>query len=252
MNRKLDNVPRELFDHGHSARQKYQNLIVGRPGWLALAHYEVVMLLASSIPGALGLLLRRLLYPGLLGACGRNVFFGARVMLRHPHKIRLGDDVVIDDGCLLDAKGNTNSGITIGSGVFIGRQSAIYTKDGDITLEDGVNIGMFCSVVSASQVRIGRDTLIAGYTYVIGGGHDFARSDVAIVDQDRPSRGISIGPNCWIGAGASILDGVNLGRDVIVGANSVVTRDLDDFAIAAGSPAAVLRYRNQTPILNPS
>ena len=252
MDRKLEDVPRELFDRGHSARQKYQHLIVGKPGLLALAHYEAVMLVASSTPGALGLLLRKLLYPGLLGACGRNVLFGVGVTLRHPHKIRLGDDVVVDDGCLLDAKGAANTGITIGNRVFIGRQSAIYTKDGDIVLEDGVNMGMYCSVFSASQVRIDRDVLIAGYTYVIGGGHEFARTDVAVVDQPRPSRGISIGPNCWIGAGVSILDGTTVGRDVIVGANSVVTRDIDDFAIAAGAPATVVRYRTESPVQNRS
>ena len=70
-----------------------------------------------------------------------------------------------------------------------------------------------------------------------------ARTDVAIIDQARPSRGIEIGPNCWIGAGVSVLDGVTIGHDVLMGANSVVTKDLEDFAVAAGSPAAVVRVR---------
>jgi acetyltransferase-like isoleucine patch superfamily enzyme len=93
------------------------------------------------------------------------------------------------------------------------------------------------------MVRIGQNTLLAGYTYVIGGGHDYSRVDVAVIDQDRPSKGITIGANGWIGAGVSVLDGVTVGRDVIVGANSVVTQDLPDFAIAAGTPARVLRER---------
>ena len=243
MNRKLDDVPREIFDASRSTRKKYQDIVIGRGGWGALLQYEATMAIARNVPGALGLLLRSWFYPRLLGSCGRNVFFGAGITLRHPHKIRIGDDVVVDEGCVLDAKGASNDGITIGNGVFIGRHSSVNTKDGDIVLEDGVNISAFCTVFSASHVRCGAHTLIAGYSYIVDGGHDLARTDVAIIDQVRPSQGITIGPNCWIGAGVTVLDGVTVGRDVVVGANSVVTKDLTDFAIAAVSPATVLRVR---------
>ena len=200
-------------------------------------------MLAGRVPGALGLWLRSRLYPLLLGACGRNVFFGIDVTLRHPHKIRIGNDVVIDDGCVLDAKGTTNDGITIGNGVFIGRQTIVNTKDGNIVLEDGVNISSFCMIFSASHVRCGSNTLIAAYSYLVGGGHDLDRTDVAIIDQARPSHGIAVGPNCWLGAGVTVLDGVTVGCDVVIGANSVVTKDLDDFWVAAGSPAMRIRVR---------
>ena len=243
MAQKIDNVPREVFDASKSKRQKYQDLVVGQPGWWALLRYELVIVAASRMPGALGLFLRSKLYPLLLGACGRSVFFGADITLRHPHKIRIGNDVVVDDGCVLDAKGSTNRGITIGNGVFLGRQTSVNTKDGDIVLEDGVNISAFCMVFSASQVRCGANTLIAAYTYLVGGGHDITNTDAAIIDQERPSVGITIGPNGWIGTGVSILDGVTLGHDVVIGANSVVTKDVDDFAVAAGSPAVIRRVR---------
>ena len=240
---KVDNVPREIFDSTVGKRQKYEQLVVGRPGWRALLRYELVTLLARRAPGAFGLWLRSRLYPKLLGACGRNVFFGNDVTLRHPHKIRIGNDVVVDDGCVLDAKGATNEGITIGNGVFLGRQTIVTTKDGDIMLEDGVNVSAFCMIFSASRVRCGRNTLIAAYTYLVGGSHDLDRTDVAIIDQARPSHGIAVGPNCWLGAGAIVLDGVTVGRDAVIGANSVVTKDIDDFAVAAGSPAATIRRR---------
>lgn len=244
---KLDNVPREVFDATRSKRQKYEQIIVGRPGWQALLRYELITLLARRAPGAFGLWLRSRLYPRLLGACGRNVFFGNDVTLRHPHKIRIGDDVVVDDGCVLDAKGAENDGIAIGNGVFLGRQTIVTTKDGDIELEDGVNVSAFCMIFSASRVRCGRNTLIAAYTYLVGGGHDLDRTDLAIIDQARPSQGIAIGPNCWLGAGVTVLDGVTVGRDAVIGANSVVTRDVEDFAVAAGSPAATIRLRAASP-----
>ena len=244
---KLDNVPREVFDATRSKRQKYEQIIVGRPGWQALLRYELITLLARRAPGAFGLWLRSRLYPRLLGACGRIVFFGNDVTLRHPHKIRIGDDVVVDDGCVLDAKGAENDGIAIGNGVFLGRRTIVTTKDGDIELEDGVNVSAFCMIFSASRVRCGRNTLIAAYTYLVGGGHDLDRTDLAIIDQARPSQGIAIGPNCWLGAGVTVLDGVTVGRDAVIGANSVVTRDVEDFAVAAGSPAATIRLRAASP-----
>jgi acetyltransferase-like isoleucine patch superfamily enzyme len=240
---KLDDVPREIFDRSRSARAKYQALMVGRPGWGALLHYELVTALAGRLPGALGLFVRSRLYPGLLASCGRNVFFGAGVTLRHPHKIRIGNDVVIDDGCVLDAKGASNQGISIGDGVFVGRHSSLNTKDGDIVLEDRVNIGPFCTVFSASRVRIGRETLLAAYAYLVGGGHAFDEIGTPILDQPRPSKGIDVGASSWIGTAVTVLDGITIGQGVVVGANAVVTRDLPDFSVAAGTPAVVQRTR---------
>jgi acetyltransferase-like isoleucine patch superfamily enzyme len=242
---RLADVPGAVFDGRRSKVDRYRDLVVGERGWWALLRYELVLLLASWVPGALGLALRARLYPLLLGACGRNVTFGANVVLRHPRKIRIGDDVAIDDGCVLDAKGAANQGIRIGSRVFLGRNTLLACKDGDIVLEDGVNISYNCVVFSASSVRIGADTLLAAYCYVVGGGHDFDRLDVPVVRQGRPSRGIEVGRGGWLGAGAIVLDGVAVGHDAIVGAHAVVTQDLPPFAVAAGAPARVVRDRRE-------
>src|SRR5262245_31068680 len=157
----------QLFAPGTSARQKYAALVVGQPGLGALVKYELVVTLAQARVGALGLVLRKALYPLLLGSCGRNVVFGQNVVLRHPHKIHIGSNVVVDDNCLLDAKGESNRGIRIGNGVFIGRNSILSCKDGDIELADGANIGFNCELFSASHVFVGRSALLAAYTYVI-------------------------------------------------------------------------------------
>jgi acetyltransferase-like isoleucine patch superfamily enzyme len=173
------------------------------------------------------------------------VTFGTNVVLRHPGKIRIGDDVAIDDGCVLDAKGSGNRGIDIGSRVFLGRHTLLACKDGDIALEDGVNISYNCTVFSASSVRIGRETLLAAYCYVVGGGHDFDRPDLPVVQQARPSQGIVVGAGGWLGAGSIVLDGVTVGPSAIVGAHAVVTQDVPAFAIVAGAPARVVRDRRQ-------
>jgi acetyltransferase-like isoleucine patch superfamily enzyme len=233
----------QLFDARTSSVRKYADLVVGKPGLAALATYEFVVMLAQARAGALGLALRKALYPWLLGSCGSNVVFGQQVVLRHPHKIHIGSNVVIDDNCLLDAKGTSNRGITIGSGVFVGRNTILSCKDGDIELADGANLGFNCEVFSASRVRIGRSVLMAAYTYVIGGDHDFSDPSASVLSQARTSSGVSIGDGAWLGAGAKILDGVSVGDHAVIGAGAVVRESVPAGAIAVGIPARVVGNR---------
>lgn len=228
--------------HG-SALRKYQDLVVGSRSLGRLVLFELVMLVSSWVPGALGLLLRKLLYPLLLGSVGRGVVFGQGVVLRHPSKIRIGDGVTIDDLVVLDAKGSSNRGIDIGDGVFLGRGTILSCKDGDIRLGEHTNLGFHCEIFSGSTVTVGRHGLFAAQAYLVGGGHEFEGGDVAVIDQPRVSKGIALGENVWLGTGAKVLDGVRIGSDVVVGANAVVNVDLPDGAIAAGVPARVLRQR---------
>jgi acetyltransferase-like isoleucine patch superfamily enzyme len=228
---------------GASPLRKYQDLVVGRRGLGRLLLYEAVVLTSSWVPGALGLALRKLLYPLLLGAVGRGVVFGQGVVLRHPHKIRLGDGVVVDDLVVLDAKGASNRGIDVGRFVFLGRGTILSCKDGDIAIGDHGNFGFHCEVFSGSSVRVGKHGLFAAQAYLVGGGHEFERPDRAVIQQPRTSLGIVLGDNVWLGTGAKVLDGVRIGSDVVVGANAVVNADLPDGAVAAGVPARVLRSR---------
>jgi len=234
----------QLFDRRTSAREKYAALVVGRPGFGALVKHELITLMAQNTPGALGLVLRKTLYPSLLGGCGRNVVFGQNVVLRHPHKVRIGDDVVIDDNCLIDAKGRSNRGITIGSGVFIGRNTILSCKDGDIDIEDRANIGFNSEVFSASSVRVGSETLIAAYCYIIGGDHDFSDPSQPVLAQSRRSRGVIVGTGAWLGAGAKVLDGVAIGDGAVIGAGAVVRESVPARAIAVGVPARVVGQRD--------
>lgn len=242
----VNQVPRvqdELSRPGVSARDKYAALIVGKPGLGPLLKYEMVVMLSQSVPGALGLALRQSLYPLLLGACGRNVVFGQNVVLRHPHKIHIGDNVVVDDNCLVDAKGESNAGIRIGNGVFIGRNTILSCKNGNIDLADGANIGFNCEIFSASRVRIGRNALVAAYCYLIGGDHDFSDASRPVLDQARKSAGITVGDGAWLGAGAKLLDGVDIGANAVIGAGAVVRDSVPERATAVGVPARVVGTR---------
>lgn len=234
---------KELLDVKKSAMKKYQELILGKKGFKNLVKYELIMTFTNWVPGAFGLLLRSKLYPKLFGSCGRNVVFGTNIAIRHPHKIFIGDNVVIDDHCVLDAKGERNQGLKIGNGVFVGRNTILTCHDGDIVLEDNVNIGFNCVISSLGSIVIKENHLMAAFCYLVGGDHVADRTDMPILYQGRTAKGIMIEENIWLGAGVTVLDGSTVGRDSIVGAHAVVNGKIDSYSIAVGAPAKTIRDR---------
>jgi acetyltransferase-like isoleucine patch superfamily enzyme len=232
---------KELLLTDESKIKKYQRLFVGNFRYWDLIKYELIVVCASGRPGALGLWLRSKLYPRLLKSCGANVVFGANVLLRHPSKISIGKNIVVDDNCVLDAKGEGNSGVSIGDHVFIGRNTLIYCQNGDISIGDGGNIGSNCQIFSARSINVGRNVLIGAYSYLIGGGHNYESTSMAIIQQGRIAKGIHVEDDVWIGAGVMVQDGVTIGKGAIVGAGAVVAGDIPQYTVAAGVPAKIIR-----------
>lgn len=239
-------IRKALTDTNKSKLEKYQDFVIGRGGWMNLIKFELIITLCSWLPGALGLLLRSKLYPLLLGKVGKNVVFGTNVTFRHPHKIFIGDNVVIDDNCFLDAKGAGNKGIFIGANVFLGRNGILSCKDGDIYLEEGVNIGFNCEIFSSSTVTLRKNALVAAYCYFVGGGnYDLSRTDISFAEQVGldSEGGIDIGANSWIAASTTVLDGVTIGQASVIGAGAVVRSSVPANSIAVGVPARVVKSR---------
>jgi acetyltransferase-like isoleucine patch superfamily enzyme len=233
-----------LTDARKSALVKYQEVVIGSSNFVSLLKYEFMTGLLGPLPGALGLLLRQKFYRYLFVNIGRNVVFGKSITIRHPGKIKIGDNVVIDDYAVLDAKGTENEGISIGDNVIIGRNTVLSCKNGNLTIGENTNIAMNCFIQSAKEVVIGKNVLFAAYCYVIGGGdHETNRTDIPIIAQGQIVKGITIEDNCWIGAGVNILDGVSIARDSIIGAGAVVTKSVSEFSIVGGVPARLLYDR---------
>lgn len=112
-------------------------------------------------------------------------------------------------------------------------------------LEENVYVGPRCLL---GLVHLERDVLLAGHVLIPSGGHThfFADPHRPIREQGGERRQVRIGAGSWIGAGAIIL--ADVGRGCVVGAGAVVTRPLPDFAVAAGVPARVLRFRPSLPL----
>lgn len=236
---------KKLVDKNVSLLSKYSLLFLGRKSLLGLLKFELINLCLSWVPGALGLGLRRIFYPGLFGRVGRGVVFGQNITLRHPHKIRIGDQTVIDDYAVLDAKGESNEGITIGQNAFIGRNSILSCKEGSIRLGDYCNVSANCMLLSETEVSLGKHCFLAGNCYLVAGGnHSFDDPDLPIMLQPSYSKGgIKVADDCWLGAGVTVLDGVTIGKGSVVGAGSVLTKPLPEYSIAVGSPARRIRDR---------
>lgn len=229
-----------------SALKKYQQLIVGESGIWFLIKFELIQLFASWVPGAVGLVLRKKLYPIILGSVGSNVVFGCNMVIRHPRKIHIGDNVLIDDNCVLDAKGDKPNKIRIGNGVFIGRNTNLSCKGGDLLISSNVNISYNCTIFSANLVEIGESTIIAGYCYLVGGeGYhlDIRPTPIAqnpIIDNTKTLR---IEKSCWIGAHCTIFNGVVVKEGAVIAAGAVVTRSVEPNCVSGGTPARKIKDR---------
>ena len=230
---------------GGSALKKYQTFFIGETGWVSLIRYEMAMMLASGTRGALGFLLRKKLFPKLFLKAGRNVNFGRDISLRCAGRIVLGENVTIDDGCALDARGTTEPGdFSIGARTLIARDTVMLVKTNYLRIGEDCSIGSQCNLSGVSGIEIGNHCIIAGQCYFGGGRYKMALGQGPMVAQGLETKGpVTIGNDVWIGAGVTVIDGVTIGDGAVVAAGAVVTSDVDENAIVAGVPARLIRHR---------
>ena len=167
-----ESLHQQLTNTDKSAMRRYQDIALGTSSIWYLIKFELIMLLSSWVPGALGVVLRKLLYPRILAKVGNNVVFGQGVSFRHGLKVSIGDNVVIDDHVLLDAKGEENNGIQIGNDSILSRSVVLACKDGDITIGDKCSLGIGTIIHSTQgcNVTLGDEVLVGAYCYFVGGG----------------------------------------------------------------------------------
>ena len=218
----------------------YGDMSLGRVIWA-----EILFTLFGGLGGALGLYLRMKLYPALFKSCGRKVVFGKNITIRHPHKIVLGDGVVLDDGCMVDAKGTSNAGIVLGERVYVGRNTLIYCKNGDIEIGDNVSISANCILFSSNRLTMKPNSVVASFVYVLSGGeYDLDDATPLAFQAGTCTQGpLEIGEDCWLGAGVKVLDGGTIGERSVIGAGAVVNRPVPANSIAVGVPARVVKTR---------
>ncbi len=172
--------------------------------------------------GATDALIRRAILRALARQSGAGLQVGSGVMFRHPETFSIGDGVFI--GAQAYIQGRFDGSCVIGDHVWIGPQAFLDARD--LFLGDYVGWGPGARV--------------------LGSTHTGVPSDVPIVQTDLDIKPVRVEAWADIGTGAVILPGVTIGKGAIVGAGAVVTSDVPAFAIVAGAPARLLRWRTPT------
>jgi acetyltransferase-like isoleucine patch superfamily enzyme len=141
--------------------------------------------------------------------------------------IGIGDRVIIDRDCWLNIPVNSSSG------------------DPVIYLGDGCQVGRRCMISAKNRIHVGSNVVFAPSALLMDHNHSFEDVTIPILSQGITSGGtIRIEEGCWIGFGAAIICNVGeliIGRNSVVGANSVVTRSVPPYSVVAGNPARVVR-----------
>lgn len=157
---------------------------------------------------------------GAFAALGENVIFESGAMVFHPEQISIGENVYVGHYAIL--KGYYKNRMVIGDNVWIGQHCLLHSAGG-LTIGTNVGIGPGVRITTARHAELGRDMPILFA----------ALTEAPVVLKDE----------CNIGVNAVILSGVTIGRGAQVGAGAVVVDDVPDFAVVAGVPARLQRFR---------
>lgn len=104
----------------------------------------------------------------------------------------------------------------------------------------GLNVGCWIG----NDTIIGNDVMFGPEVSILSGGHNFERTDIPMREQGAtPRKPVVIGDDVWIGTRVIILPGIQIGSHSIIGAGSVVTKDIPEYAVVAGNPATIKKFR---------
>ena len=176
-----------------------------------------------------------------------TLFLGRNVRFFCTSNIVFGNFVSLADYCYLSGMGKGK--LILGNGVSIGAFSRLVVSTtfnnlgSHIHIGNNVGIGEYSRVGGSGGVEIGDDTIIAQYFSAHPENHVIEDTDTLIRHQGTTRKKIVIGKNCWLGSKVTVLSGVIIGDNSIVGAGSIVTKDIPPDSIAAGNPAKVIRSR---------
>lgn len=213
-------------------RYVLEQLVLGSCGW---------------IPSVLGIGLRAIIYRLIMSLDGSPAI-EAGVRIAYADGVRLGKGVYLDHGVYLHALPN---GITIGDETFIMHHTVLHVFNFRKLPKAGITIGKNCflgeyNVIRAQGgVHIGNEVYTGPMVNFVAVNHVFQDPTVPIRQQGITAHGIVVEDDVWIGANATIIDGVTIGKGSIIGAGSVVTQDIPPYTIAIGSPAKSIKDRRE-------
>jgi acetyltransferase-like isoleucine patch superfamily enzyme len=139
------------------------------------------------------------------------------------NRISIGDKVYINTGgwlACVPLTGSNAATLSIGSGTYIGR---------------------FCHIYATAEITIGNKVLMADKVYIADNLHGHTDITLPVIDQPvQQTNPVAIGDGAWLGENVCII-GASVGKNAVIGANAVVTKDIPDYAVAVGAPAYIIK-----------
>lgn len=174
---------------------------------------------------------------------GKDTDIDPSVSFESPEKIRINDGCKIGQGARFVGTSLESTSIDLGSLVRIRPYVNLYAYGGRIILSRRVTIGEGSIICGHGGLTIGENTMISWLCSIVPANHIFDNVEIPLRLQGEERLGIIIGSNVWVGSCVTILDGVNIGDNAVIGAGSVVTRDVPEWGVAMGIPARFVRDR---------
>jgi acetyltransferase-like isoleucine patch superfamily enzyme len=175
------------------------------------------------------------------------LFLGSRVKISHSYLLSVGKNTILEDNVYINAL--SENGIVLGDNVSIARDSILFCtgviaqKGTGITIGNGTGISARAYFSGQGGITIGTEVIFGPDVKIYSENHNYSDPLLTIKAQGVSRKGVTIGDNCWIGGGVTILDGVNIGNGCVIAAGSVVNKSVPENSIAAGVPAKVVKSR---------
>ena len=215
------------------------------PKWKRVQESLIFNLLRGMPTSFLGNRLRSSMYRHIFYSMGKKVCIQYGVEFIEPSCIKFGNDVRICRFVNIDASGHPNNFIHLADKVIfsygVDIQALINTS---IDIGDRTFIGPYVTIAGPGDISIGKNCLIAAHSGIFANNHIYADPAQPIGLQGVTRLGITIEDDCWLGSGVKVLDGVTIGHGSVIGAGSIVTKNIPPFSIAVGVPARVIKSRN--------
>lgn len=169
-------------------------------------------------------IVRGILYKPFFGKFCLPSYIGTPVFIKNIKRIYIGKNVRI----------------------FPGLRIEVIDNESSIVIEDNVSIGQNLHIISGrkNELKIGKNTTISANVFITNIDHDYKQLNIHILKQNIISKNTQIGEYCFIGYGAVILAGTILGKQCIVGTNSVVRGVFPDYSVIVGVPAKIIKRYN--------
>lgn len=188
--------------------------------------------------------LTRLIYSSSNLEIGRNFRCDSipRIILDSTCKLIIGDNVELRRNIEIRVHGNSQ--VNIGDNIRIDRGVRILAaNDSIINIAEGARIGLYSVLNGGDNITIGKKSLISGFVYLQTSMHGFKNREKSVQDQGYLHKPVILGDDTWLGTHSVIMPGVLLGKGVVVGSNSVVTKSIEDYKVVGGVPAKEIKER---------